>query len=81
MSGPRRPWHLGSGLRIEVEQRLDLLAQCLHPLEMAQYAQRDEVWHVQNAPYAEALAYPRQGALLQHPRRTPLGGPRTAGPR
>lgn len=45
--------------RIEIEQRLDLLAQHLHPLELAQYAQRDEVWHVQNAGYAEALAYPR----------------------
>ena len=46
-----------------MEQRLDLLAQHRHPLEMAQHTQRDEVGHIQNTAYAEALAYPRQGAL------------------
>jgi hypothetical protein len=38
--------------------RLDLLAQHLHPLGMAQHTQRDEVGHIQNTADAEALAYP-----------------------
>jgi len=44
-----------------MQQRLHLLAQRAHPLQMAQYTQADKIRHAQDARHCVGLAYLRQG--------------------